>query len=86
MLKFILLCDNLQAETSETILKAVVSDVNTYLRGHIERVDRKDPFNLPLAVVNDDYPLDEVLPKLNNTSFDFNFNRFYVSGVIIHLD
>lgn len=49
-------------------------------------VDRKDPFNLPLAVVTGDYPLDDVLSKLNETSFSFAFNRFYVSGIIIHLD
>lgn len=48
-------------------------------------IDREDPFNLQLAIVNDNYPLDDVLTKLNNTSFYFEFNRFYVSGILIHL-
>ena len=46
-------------------------------------VDRKDPFNVQLAIVTDNYPLDSTLTKLNNISFSLDFNRFYVSGVII---
>ena len=57
-----------------------------YFEDDIEVVDRTDPFNLQFAVVSNSYPLDTVLAKLNNIniSFSFDFNRFYVSGVIIH--
>ena len=48
-------------------------------------VDRKDPFGLPLAVVNEDYPLDNVLQMLNSSQFDFDMTSFYVSGIIIPL-
>ena len=48
-------------------------------------VDRKDPFNLQLAVVNDDYPLDDVLVMLNSTRFSFDITSFYVSGTIVYL-
>jgi len=67
-------------------LRNWVKNINEYLQSHgIKVVDRKDPFNLQLAVVTDSYPLDDVLSKLNETSFNFDFNRFYVSGVIIDL-
>ena len=48
-------------------------------------VDRKDPFNLQLAIVSDDYPLDDVLIRLNTTQrFSFDIMSFYVSGIIIY--
>ena len=75
---------NQQNEQSEGILKKWVNDVNVYLKD-FKVVDRKDPFGLPLAVVNYDYPLDNVLPMLNSSRFDFDMTSFYVSGIIIPL-
>lgn len=53
------------------------------MKHSIEVVDRKDAFNLPLAVVTDKYPLNDVLRL--NTTFSFDFDSFYVSGIIIRL-
>ena len=75
---------NQQNEQSERILKAWVNDVNIYLKD-FKVVDRKDLFGLPLAVVNEDYPLDNVLQMLNSSQFDFDMTSFYVSGIIIPL-
>lgn len=55
------------------------------MESKVEVVHRSDPFGLQLALVNDDYPLNDTLAILNNISFNFEFNRFFVSGVIIHL-
>ena len=75
---------NQQNERSEVLLKDWVSNVNTYLED-VEVVDRRDPFNLQLAIVNDNYPMDDVLTMLNNTQFSFDITSFYVSGTIIYL-
>lgn len=76
---------NRQDDNSQTYLHNWVSDTNMYFdEDDIEVVDRTDPFNLQLAVVSHNYPLDTALAKLNSTSFSFESNRFYVSGVIVH--
>lgn len=75
---------NQQNEGSETVLKDWVSNVNAYLED-FEVVDRKDPFNLQLAIVSNDYPMDGVLTMLNTTQFSFDITSFYVSGTIIYL-
>ena len=74
---------NRQDEESKTYLTNWVDHVNNNFEGLIDVVDRKDPFNVQLAIVTDNYPLDSTLTKLNNISFSFDFNHFYVSGVII---
>lgn len=71
--------------SSQEFLKKWINNVSTYLESKVEVVHRSDPFGLQLALVNDDYPLDDALAILNNISFNFEFNRFFVSGVIIHL-
>ena len=66
-------------------MKNWVDTVNDYLKD-FKVVDRTDPFNLQLAVVNSNYPLDDAFMILNNTEFSFDVTSFYVSGIIIHLN
>lgn len=45
--------------------------------------ERKDPLDMTLAVVKGSYPIDEVLPNLNDTIFSYTLDSYYVAGVII---
>lgn len=45
--------------------------------------ERKDPLDMPLAVVKGSYPIDEVLSNLNDTMFSYALDSYYVAGVII---
>ena len=47
--------------------------------------ERKDPFDMPLAVVKESYPVEDVLPNLSTIMFNYNLESYYVAGVIIRV-
>ena len=73
-------------ELSETFLKNLVNEVRKCLTTNGITVDeRKDPFDMPLAVVKESYPVEDVLPNLTNITFHYNLESYYVAGVIIRV-
>jgi len=73
-------------EQSEAFLKNWVNEVRECLSTNgITVNEKKDPFDMPLAVVKESYPVEDVLPNLSNITFDYNLESYYVAGIIIRI-